>query len=159
MQSISEYAKSIGKTSQAIYKVLPRYEKELDGHIIEGINHLKQKTRYLDDYAIKFLNDKYNNKPVTQPLQGTQRVNKDTIYSYQEQINELQAKIIQLQEQARADLLHKDELLEQKDKYIQQLTDKIYAIESKPQEQTQTNESTSSNNKPNFFQRLFSINK
>lgn len=58
MVSIKEYAKTKGVTVQAVYKQLKTHEKELENHIetVKGI-------RYLDDFAVDYLNSKSDNSP------------------------------------------------------------------------------------------------
>lgn len=58
MLSIKEYARVKGVTVQAVYKQLKTHEKELENHIetVKGI-------RYLDDFAVDYLNSKSDNSP------------------------------------------------------------------------------------------------
>lgn len=58
MLSIKEYARVKGVTVQAVYKQLKTHEKELENHIetVKGI-------RYLDDFAVDYLNAKSDNSP------------------------------------------------------------------------------------------------
>lgn len=59
MITIKDYAASKKISYEAVRKQLKRYEIELDGHI-QQIN----RTKFLDDYAVEFLDEKRNGNPV-----------------------------------------------------------------------------------------------
>ena len=57
--TIKEYAKSHGISYEAVRKQLARYRKDLEGHITtEG------QTKYIDDFAVAFLDKKRRTNPV-----------------------------------------------------------------------------------------------
>ena len=60
MITIKDYAAQKNVTYEAIRKQLVRYKKELNGHIIK-----KNRTQYLDDYAVSFLNDRRRENAIT----------------------------------------------------------------------------------------------
>lgn len=65
--SIKEYAESKGISYESVRRQIPKYEKELNGHIVKRNN-----TRYLDEYAVSFLNTKrggYLFSATIQPMQ------------------------------------------------------------------------------------------
>lgn len=89
MLSISEYAKQKQISYQAVNQQIKRCQKELKGHIIK-----KGKTRFLDDEAIEFLNQKRKENPVTVVQEGrTERIEE-----LQEQVKVLTARIVDLQD-------------------------------------------------------------
>ena len=53
MISIKDYAKNKGVSYEAVRKQVNRYKDELDGHI-----HKQNRTQYLDDEAVTFLDSK-----------------------------------------------------------------------------------------------------
>lgn len=94
--SIKEYARQNNVSYEAIRSQIKRYNEELKGHI-----HKVNRTRYLDDYAVNFLDDRRKANPVI-----LQEVSKDSeIERYKEEnsnlktlLLEAQEKIIRLQE-------------------------------------------------------------
>ncbi len=58
-QTIKQYSESQGVSYEAVRKQLQRYAEDLRGHIIT-----KGRTRYLDDQAIEFLNEKRREQPL-----------------------------------------------------------------------------------------------
>ena len=59
MISIKDYAKNKGVSYEAVRKQVNRYKDELDGHI-----HKQNRTQYLDDEAVTFLDSKRAESPV-----------------------------------------------------------------------------------------------
>lgn len=59
MISIKDYAKNKGVSYEAVRKQVNRYKGELDGHI-----HKQNRTQYLDDEAVTFLDSKRAESPV-----------------------------------------------------------------------------------------------
>ena len=57
--SLKDYAKRMNVTYEAVRRQLQRYENELEGHVIH-----RNKTRYLDEYAVEFLNKKRRESPI-----------------------------------------------------------------------------------------------
>lgn len=53
MITIKDYAKEKNVSYEAVRKQISRYKNELNDHIVK-----KNRTQYLDDYAISFLNDR-----------------------------------------------------------------------------------------------------
>ncbi len=119
MISIKDYAKNKGVSYEAVRKQVNRYKDELGEHI-QRVN----RTQYLDDAAVDFLDQKRASSPVIIVESA-----KD------EQIEQLQAENRQLQQENRALLLKitdlQDALLKDKDKISQLEGDKIKLLESK----------------------------
>lgn len=59
MISLKEYAKDKNKSYEAIRKQIVRYKKELEGHIVK-VN----RTQYLDEEAVAFLDTKRAENPI-----------------------------------------------------------------------------------------------
>ena len=59
MLSIKDYAKSKGVSYEAVRKQVSRYKIELDGHIFKT-----NRTQYLDDDAVAFLDKKRAESPI-----------------------------------------------------------------------------------------------
>lgn len=57
--SIKDYAEQNSVSYEAVRRQIKRYSKELKGHI-----HKVGRSRYLDDHAIDFLNDRRKSNPV-----------------------------------------------------------------------------------------------
>ena len=89
MVSIAEYAKEKQISYQAVNQQIKRYQKELKGHIQK-----KGKTRFLDDEAVEFLNQKRKDNPVTVVQEG--RV--ERITELEDQVKVLTARIVDLQD-------------------------------------------------------------
>ena len=106
MISIKEYAKSKGVSYEAIRKQIIRYEKDLTGHIIK-----KNRTQFLDNEAVAFLDEKRINNPVV----IYEKNKDDEIERLQEENKALLLKIAELQ----------DVLLKEKDEVKQLQTEKI----------------------------------
>lgn len=85
--SIKDYAKKKGVSYEAVRKQVIRYKSELEGHITK-IN----RTQYLNDEAVSFLDTKRQENPVMQN-------NKES------KIFELESKVYQLEEENRELLL------------------------------------------------------
>ena len=124
MISIKDYAKEHNITYEAVRKQIKRYQKELDGHISK-VN----RTKFLDDFAVEFLNEKRKNNPVV-----IIEANKDEqIQRLNEENKALLMKIAELQEQ----------LLKEKDNVKLLQEEKIKLLESKQEE------------KSSFFSKFF----
>ena len=93
MKSVKEYAKSHRISYEAVRKQIARYENELSGHIIK-----KNRTRYLDDFAVAFLDERRNSSPI---INLSEEVKEESIKNdaLQEENKQLLYKIAQLQEQ------------------------------------------------------------
>ena len=59
MEKIGEYAKRHNVTYEAVRQQVVRYKKDLEGHITK-----KGNAQYLDDEAVKFLDEKRQDNPV-----------------------------------------------------------------------------------------------
>ena len=59
MTTIKEYAKEHDVSYEAVRKQVERYKNELDKHIIR-----KNRTQYLDDVAVSFLNERRAEKEI-----------------------------------------------------------------------------------------------
>lgn len=60
MKTIKEYAKEKNISYEAVRKQVKRYQNELSDHITTN-----NKTKYLDEYAIQFLDERRKNNPIT----------------------------------------------------------------------------------------------
>lgn len=60
MTTIRDYARDHRVSYEAIRSQVSRYREDLDGHIIT-----KGRTKYLDDFAVEFLNSKRKDDPVS----------------------------------------------------------------------------------------------
>lgn len=106
MVSIAEYAKQKQVSYQAVNQQIKRYQKELKGHI-----HKQGKSRFLDDEAVEFLNQKRKENPVTVVQEGrTERITE-----LEDQVKVLTARIVELQ----------DRLIQSKDTIEQLQADNI----------------------------------
>ena len=116
MITIKDYAESKNISYEAVRKQVKRYADELKDHIV-----IKNRTKYLDDFAVEFLNTKRNESPII-----VQEVAKDEELKRlkQEKMN-LLIKITQLQE----------ELLTEKTVVQQLQQDKIALLESSKEEE------------------------
>lgn len=93
MKSVKEYAKSHRISYEAVRKQVARYENELSGHIIK-----KNRTRYLDDFAVAFLDERRNSSPI---INLSEEVKEESVKNeeLQAENKQLLYKIAQLQEQ------------------------------------------------------------
>lgn len=112
--TLRQFAKEKRITYEAVRKQVIKYAEDLEGHIVTMDN-----TKYLDEYAQKFLSERRRLSPIVVKIEDTQADNGE----YQAQIEALktellqaQKKVIQLQEEARAGL-------EDRIKYQMLLTD------------------------------------
>lgn len=113
--SIREYANKYGITYEGVRKQVKRYEEELKDHIV-----IQNRTQYLDEYAQNFLNEvRQKSRLVVIESKANEQYKEltDTILQKDAIIQELQAKIISLQEKNL-------EMIESQAK-LQLLTDKI----------------------------------
>ena len=112
MLSIKDYAKSKGVSYEAVRKQVSRYKIELDGHIFKT-----NRTQYLDDEAVAFLDQKRAENPIiiieNDKNEETERLKTE---------NELlKGKILELQE-----------LIIKRDDKILELTDKVLLLTQEP---------------------------
>lgn len=109
MTTIKEYAKEHNVSYEAVRKQVERYKKELDKHIVK-----KNRTQYLDDVAVDFLNERRAEKEIiiadndslelerlkieNERLRGEQEMLKDQIISLQAELIHEKDNYKQLQE-------------------------------------------------------------
>lgn len=132
MLSLKEYATNKGVSYEAVRKQVKRYKSELEGHI-SRVN----RTQYLDDEAVAFLDTKRQENPVI-----LLQVDKDEeIQRLSNENKMLLLKVTELQ----------DALLREKDTVKELQTEKIALLEAK-QEQEQEQEAVK---KKSWWERLF----
>lgn len=103
MISLKDYAAQRNITYEAVRKSVTRYKDELEGHIT-----IVDRTQYLDDEAVAFLDEKRKKNPVVIIQQ-----NKDEVIEQQAaQIAELKDKLLAAQEVI---INQKDEIIQLKD--------------------------------------------
>jgi len=117
MVTIKEYAKSKNVSYEAVRKQIQKYkDKELKEHVIR-----KNKTQYLDDYAVEFLDNRRRESPIM-----VVKMNKDEEIERLEMENKaLLLKVAELQEA----------LLREKDEVKQLQLEKIELLEQKKEEE------------------------
>ena len=117
MVTIKEYAKSKNVSYEAVRKQIQKYkDKELKEHVIR-----KNKTQYLDDYAVEFLDNRRRESPIM-----VVQMNKDEEIERLEMENKaLLLKVAELQEA----------LLRDKDEVKQLQLEKIELLEQKKEEE------------------------
>ena len=111
MISLKDYAAEKGISYEAVRKQVNRYRSELDGHILK-----ENRTQYLDDEAVAFLDEKRQGNPIVimesskdEEIQRLSNENKalllkltevqDKLVRSQETISELQTEKLQLQQE------------------------------------------------------------
>ena len=99
MVTIKDYADSQNVSYEAVRKQIVRYKDELDGHIA-----VKNRTQYLDDWAVKFLTGRRREHPVILVNQEKD----ESIETMKQHIESLRAQLMQAQ----------NELLSSKDRII-----------------------------------------
>ena len=123
--SIGDYAKQKGTSYEAVRKQVSRYKEELEGHVFK-----EGRTRFLDDYAVDFLEERRNKNPVT--ILNNNRA--DELAAAQEEIAELKAKIEYLEK--KNDMLTAN--LVEKGNRLDAANEKLLALaEAKQEEQPQ----------------------
>lgn len=134
MLSLKEYAASKGISYEAVRKQVNRYKNELEGHISK-VN----RTQYLDDEAVAYLDAKRQENPVI-----LLQVDKDEeIQRLSNENKMLLLRVAELQ----------DALLREKDTVKELQTEKIALLEAKQeQEQEQKQEAVK---RKSWWERLF----
>lgn len=99
MISMKDYAKQSGLSYEAVRKKVNRYEKELEGHIKK-----QHRTKYLDEYAVEFLEAHRDHKTmqIIEPdeyCKSLEKANRELL----EMLNNAKDRIIELTE-ANAEL-------------------------------------------------------
>lgn len=111
--TIKEYAKTHGISYEAVRKQLSRYRKELDGHITTS-----GQTKYLDDFAVEFLDKRRKSNPVVVLRQSEREeveILKEQIEALKNELMTTQKRVIELQSENQlmlADKIKYDLLLE-----------------------------------------------
>lgn len=143
MMSISEYATARKVSGVAVRKQLQRYQKELEGHIMQD-----GRRRMLDDYAIDFLDGHRMKREVIVEMsdQATKKEIerlKNDLELYREKVTTLQDMIISLQQEQMELIRYKAEnqlLLEQKQRdqeQLQEVRQELQETQTKLQEKDQ----------------------
>lgn len=147
--NITEYAQSMGLSTQAVYNSIKRYHKELEGHITQGKNHKNQKTQVLDDFAVDFLNQHRDKKANTG--KATQENTNKNYLLLREQVATLQNALLEQQNQYIEEQQKHLEDVKELNEQIKTLQNQIIELQ-KPTVNTEE----PNTNKKGFFSRLFS---
>lgn len=125
MISIKDYAKNKSVSYEAVRKQVNRYKTELEGHI-----HKVNRTQYLDDEAVTFLDSKRTENPVIllqmdkdEEIQRLSDENKALLI----QIAQIQSELIQTQKALSAE----------KDSVKQLQAEKIALFEAKQEQEAE----------------------
>lgn len=114
MISLKDYAREKGVSYEAVRKQVTRYKDELEGHITK-----ENRTQYLDDAAVEFL----NHKRATNPVILMEASRDDEVQRLTDENKALLLKVAELQ----------DALLREKDAVKLLQEDKIALLEDKQQ--------------------------
>ena len=144
--NITEYAQSMGISTQSVYNSIKRYKKELEGHIRDGKNHKNQKTQILDDYAVDFLNQ-HRDKRLNTSKATAENTNKNYLL-LREQVSTLQNALLESQNLYIQEQQTHLEDVKQLNEQIKDLQNKIIELQTPKEEQPPQ--------KKGFFSRLFS---
>lgn len=93
MITLRDYAKQKGITYEAVRRQVNRYNPELTGHI-----SIRNRTQYLDDWAVEFLSERRRQSPIVIVNEDRQ----EEIEQLKQQVAELQEKLSKATEQAMA---------------------------------------------------------
>lgn len=130
--SLGDYARQKETTYEAVRKQVKRYEQELEGHIFK-----EGRTRFLDEYAVEFLEERRNKNPVT--IINNNKA--DELVAAKEEIAELKAKIQRLEnknDHLTAQMTELASALVDKGERLDAANDKLLALaEAKQEEQPQ----------------------
>ena len=124
MTTIRDYAKDHHVSYEAIRSQVSRYRKDLDGHIVT-----KGRTKYLDDFAVTFLDGKRKDDPVSVVMMERSEVVdalRDQIDALKNELMTTQKRVIELQSENQL-------MLEAKTKYdllLESSAEKTATIES-----------------------------
>lgn len=135
MITIKDYAKKKSISYEAARKSVARYKKELGEHVFKN-----GRTTYLDEEAESFLDEKRNKNPIIIDQQGKS----DRIEELEAENEILKNKLLVLQESFNQEILKRDDRIEQ-------LTDKLLAIEEKKEVEPEQVEEE----KKSFWKRIF----
>ena len=95
MTTIRDYARDHHVSYEAIRSQVSRYREDLDGHVI-----MKGRTKYLDDFAVEFLNSRRKDDPVSVvTLERNEVVDalRDQIDALKNELMTTQKRVIELQ--------------------------------------------------------------
>lgn len=95
MTTIRDYARDHHVSYEAIRKQIAKYQEDLDGHVIT-----KGKTKYIDDFAVAFLDDRRREAPVSViQWEETEAVRslRDQIDALKNELMTTQKRVIELQ--------------------------------------------------------------
>ena len=90
MLSLRQFAERQNVSYEAIRKQVVRYEKELKGHI-----SVKNRTQYLDDWAVKFLQERRRENPVV--IVGQEK--EEELKSLKDQVETLRTQLLTTQKE------------------------------------------------------------
>ena len=146
--TIKQFADSQGISYEAVRKQLHKYSEELSGHVIR-----KDRTRYLDEVAVKFLQERRRESPIIlqnmdqgeeiSRLQDQVESLRAQLVSAQNKLLESQERIISLQDEAQKALEDKARytaLLEDnetKEKKLQETEERLLRVEAERDEAVQ----------------------
>ena len=106
MLSLRQFAERQNVSYEAIRKQVVRYEKELKGHI-----SVKNRTQYLDDWAVKFLQERRRENPVV--IIGQEK--EEELKSLKDQVETLRTQLLTTQKEL---LKSQEERLKAQDQII-----------------------------------------
>ena len=146
--TIKQFADSQGISYEAVRKQLHKYSEELSGHVIR-----KDRTRYLDEVAVKFLQERRRESPIIlQNMDQGEEISRlmdqveslrAQLVSAQNKLLESQERIISLQDEAQKALEDKARytaLLEDneaKEKKLQETEERLRRVEAERDEAVQ----------------------
>lgn len=107
MISIKEYAKSHGVSYEAVRSQVARYmDREVDGFRLSDHINKVGRTQYIDDEGTAFLDERRSRSPIV--VQQEER--DETIERLRKRVDDLQARLIEAQDEYRALLQDKHEI-------------------------------------------------
>ena len=107
MISIKEYAKSHGVSYEAVRSQVARYmDREADGFRLADHISKVGRTQYIDDEGVAFLDERRSRSPIV--VQQEER--DETIERLRKRVDDLQARLIEAQDEYRALLQDKHEI-------------------------------------------------
>ena len=150
--TIREFADLQGITYEAVRKQVVRFSEELSGHVVR-----KNRTQYLDEVAVKFLQERRRESPIIlQNMDQGEEISRlmdqveslrAQLVSAQNKLLESQERIISLQDEAQKALEDKARytaLLEDnetKEKKLQETEDQLRRVEAERDEAVQESKS------------------
>lgn len=119
MITIKDYANDKNISYEAVRKQVKRYKEELKDHI-----SIQNRTQFLDDFAVDFLNERRNESPIIIQEQAKD----EELERLREENKNLLIKMVSIEEELKQVL---KELSEEKDQIKQLQTEKIALLEQK----------------------------